>query len=126
MSRRRCHPILLLVVVLGCASSRYRVERRQLDCEDANAQAHRALLTREYQITRFELATPSNSGFIDAKRETPQGLRHGRLRIICDHSVLFQPVEGTWFLPDFEFSREVYYALVAMGERSPIADGGSG
>ena len=125
MRRRRWHPVLLLVVALGCASSRYRVERRQLDCEDANAQAHRALLAREYQITRFELASPQQAGFIDARRETPAGVRHGRLRILCDHSVLFQPVEGSWFLPDFEFSREVYYALLAMGERSPGAAAGS-
>jgi hypothetical protein len=31
----------------------------------------------------------------------------------CDHTVIFQPVEGVWFLPDYEFSREVYYALLA-------------
>jgi len=112
-------------VALGCASSRYRVERRQLDCEDANAQAHRALLTREYQITRFELATPGSAGVIEARRETPDGVRHGRVRILCDHSVLFQPVEGSWFLPDFEFSREVYYSLLAMGDRSLTTDAGS-
>jgi hypothetical protein len=117
--------IAVPVLALGCASRRYRVERRQLDCEDANAEAHRALLTRHYQITRFALATPGSAGFIEARRETPNGLRRGRLRIICDHRVLFQPVEGSWFLPDFEFSREVYYALVAMGGRSAPADAGA-
>jgi hypothetical protein len=118
--------LLVLVPPLGCTHSQYRVERPQLDCEDANAQAHRALVTRDYEITRFNLATPSSAGFIEAKRQTPDGLRHGRLRIVCDHSVLFQPVEGSWFLPNFEFSREVYYALVALGGASGAAGAGSG
>jgi hypothetical protein len=117
--------LLVVFLVLGCTHAQYRVERPQLDCEDANAQAHRALVTRDYEITRFNLATPGSAGFIEARRQTPQGLRHGRLRIVCDHSVLFQPVEGSWFLPDFEFSREVYYALVALGGASGTAGAGS-
>ncbi len=127
MMRRAWFPVVLLVsfLALACASAQYRVERPQLGCEDANAQAHRALLTRQYEITRFQLATPGSSGFIEARRHTPEGLRHGRLRIVCDHSVRFQPVEGSWFLPDFEFSREVYYALVALGGGMPTAGTGS-
>jgi hypothetical protein len=120
-----CAVLPVVFVALGCTHSQYRVERPQLGCEDANAQAHRALVTRDYEITRFALATPTSAGFIEAKRQTPEGLRHGRLRIVCDHSVRFQPVEGSWFLPDFEFSREVYYALVALGGAGGAAGAGS-
>ncbi len=104
-------PVAMLA--LACQSSRYRIERR-LDCDDANAQIHRALVARDYEITRFELAEPGGAGVVDAERMTPEGRRHGSVRVLCDHTVVFQPVEGAWFLPDYEFSREVYYALLVQ------------
>lgn len=111
--------LVLLIAVLGCASSRYRVQRARLHCDDANAQVHRALVGRQYEITRFDLAAPGNDGVIEARRQAPGGFRHGRVRISCNDTVVIQPVEGSWFLPDFEFSREVYYALMAM--RDPVS-----
>lgn len=116
---------VVVVAVLACASSRYRVERAQLQCDDANAQVHRALVGRKYEITRFSLATPGGVGVVEARRKTPQGLRHGRVRILCEDPVVFQPVEGAWFLPDFEFSREVYYALLAHRDTAVPSIGGS-
>jgi hypothetical protein len=126
-TRRTAFLLLQLVIVaFACASSKYRVERRQLPCEDANAQAHRALVAREYEITRFDLAAPGGTGIIEGRRTTPDGVRHGRVRIICNDEVLFQPVEGEWFLPDFEFSREVYYALLAMRDEAARSDADPG
>jgi hypothetical protein len=110
-----CTPVLG-----GCSSAKYRVERPQLDCDDANGLAHRALVGREYEITSFELATTGTAGVIAAERETPEGRRRGRVRIDCrEGAAAFQPVEGAWFLPDFEFSREVYYAILALAGPVP-------
>jgi hypothetical protein len=50
---------------------------------------------------------------IAGQRETPDGRRHGRVRITCDGAIAFQPIEGGWFLPTFDFSRDLYYALLS-------------
>jgi hypothetical protein len=115
--------LALAVLTPACQSSRYRIER-PLGCEDANAELHGALLARDYEITRFELAEPGGTGVVEAERMTPDGRRHGSVRVRCDHTVTFQPIEGVWFLPDYEFSREVYYALLAR--TGPAAGTGGG
>ena len=110
-----CKRAALIVVALaiGCASAKYRVVRENLDCEDANEQVHRTLVRLTYEITRFDPATPGVQGVIEARRQTPDGLRYGRIRIDCGEKTVFQPVEGAWFLPTYDFSRDVYYALLA-------------
>ena len=55
---RKATAVMIIVVALGCASSTYRIERKNMDCEDANGQIHRALMNFKYEITRFEPATP--------------------------------------------------------------------
>jgi hypothetical protein len=105
---------ILLVVALGCAAGQYRVEREELSCEDGNAMAHRTFGNLGYEITRFEPATPGSAGMIEGQRLVEEGRRrHGRVRIECGQPLAFQPVEGGWFLPTFDFSRDVYYALLA-------------
>jgi hypothetical protein len=108
--------VVVVIFALGCYTAKYRVEREQLDCEDANGQVHRTLVRLHYEITRFEPAAPGRPGVIEVQRETPDGRRYGRVRITCGEKVTFQPVEGAWFLPTFDFSRDVYYALLAAGD----------
>ena len=110
-----CKRAALIVVALaiGCASAKYRVVRENLDCEDANEQVHQTLVRLTYEITRFDPATPGVRGVIEARRQTPDGLRYGKIRIDCGEKTVFQPVEGAWFLPTYDFSRDVYYALLA-------------
>jgi hypothetical protein len=113
--RMVCKSAALFVIALtiGCASARYRVVCENLDCEDANEQVHRTLVGLTYEITRFDPATPGVQGIVEARRQTPDGLRYGRIRIDCGKKTVFQPVEGAWFLPTYDFSRDVYYALLA-------------
>jgi hypothetical protein len=113
MGWRGSTSIATVAIFLGCAAGQYRVERGDVDCEDGNAMAHRAFLNLGYEITRFQPATPVVPGMIEGQRETPDGRRHGRVRITCDGAIAFQPIEGGWFLPTFDFSRDVYYALLS-------------
>lgn len=105
--------LIAILIAVGCSSAKYRVVRDRLDCEDANEQVRRTLVDLDYEITRFDPATPGVRGVIQARRETLDGLRYGKVRIDCAEKTVFQPVEGAWFLPTYDFSRDVYYALLA-------------
>jgi len=105
---------MLLVAALGCAAGQYRVEREEVSCEDGNAIVHRTFGDLGYEITRFERAAPGAPGVIEGQRMMEDGRRrHGRVRVDCGPPLALQPVEGGWFLPTFDFSRDVYYALLA-------------
>jgi hypothetical protein len=108
-----------LLLGAACASSRYRVERRQLACDDANRHAHATLVRLGYEITRFDPAAPRVRGVVAGRRKVPEGVRHGQVRIVCGETVILQPVEGAWFLPNFDFSRDVFYGLVTVIDRPP-------
>jgi hypothetical protein len=75
-----------------------------------------------YEITRFDPATPGTQGVIAAERETPNGRRYGTVKISCREKVTFQPVEGSKFLPTFDFSRDVYYALLTAVSQQAAPD----
>jgi hypothetical protein len=105
--------LILIVLFVGCSSAKYRVVRENLDCDDANEQVRRTLVGLDYEITGFDPATPGVRGVIEARRRAAGKLRHGQVRIDCNEKTVFQPVEGAWFLPTYDFSRDVYYALLA-------------
>jgi len=121
--------LILAALLVGCASAKYRIERERRSCDDANEQVHRTLANLGYEITRFDPARAVVNGEIEAQRQTPGGLRRGRVRIECTGKTVFQPVEGAWFLPTYDFSRDVYYGLLAtvdqpLQQEIPAADSG--
>jgi hypothetical protein len=107
--------LLGLILLVGCSVQNYRIERRNLTCSEANALAHDTLIRQDYEVVRFDPATEGKGGTIEARRDTAIERRSGTLKISCGPMTVFDPVEGRWYRPgkDKEFSRDVYYALLA-------------
>jgi len=115
MDGKRIVFLLGLVLIVGCSVQNYRIERRNLSCSEANALAHDTLVRQDYEIVSFDPATEGKGGTIEALRDTALERRRGKLEISCGPTTVLDPVEGRWYRPgrDKEFSRDMYYALLA-------------
>jgi hypothetical protein len=115
MDGKRVVFLLGLILIVGCSVQNYRIERRNISCSEANGLAHDTLVRQDYEVTRFDPATEGTAGMIEARRDTAIERRSGKLKISCGTTTVFDPVEGQWYRPgkDKEFSRDMYYALLA-------------
>ena len=61
--------LVLILLLVGCASAKYRVVQENLDCDDANEKVRRTLVGLDYEITAFDPASPGVRGVIEARRQ---------------------------------------------------------
>jgi len=118
----RRQSLAVLALLAACsASSRYALDRPGLHCDRALRVTHRTMVALGYTVTAMVPPT-TGPGVVAGEKTGPDGERQeASVRVTCDaRGATLQPIEGSFLLPSFEFSRAFDYSFRELVQRPDV------
>lgn len=115
--------VLVVVLLGGCAPSRYAVVRPELACDRAIRVTCRTLVEMGYAVTEIVEPHEGKAGVISGTKTGPDGVTHvGRVQVQCDATgVALQPIEEA-LIPNYDFSRLFGYSFKSLVQRPDVEE----